>query len=46
MPIVDTWFLVNNSVTPRQVIATGGCGQPTEILEQELYQSIEEYVKR
>ena len=33
-------------VTPRQVIATGGCGQPTEILEQELYQSIEEYVKR
>lgn len=46
MPIVDTWILVNNSVTPRQVIATGGCGQPTEILEQELYQSIEEYVKR
>ena len=31
MPIVDTWILVNNSETPRSVIATGGKDQETAV---------------
>ena len=45
MPIVDTWILVNNSETPRQIIATGGKGQETNILQEDIYKSVLEYVK-
>ena len=45
MPIVDTWILVNNSETPRQIIATGGKGQETNILQDDIYKSVLEYVK-
>ena len=46
MPIVDTWILVNNSETPRAIVATGGQKQETEIRNNKLYQLIKEYVKR
>ncbi len=45
VPIVDTWLLVNNSETPRQIIATGGLGQETDIIQNELYQNIIDYVE-
>jgi predicted ABC-type ATPase len=45
MPIVDSWILVDNSVTPRSIIATGGKGQPTEIRNSVTYKKIEAYVK-
>ena len=46
MPIVDTWILVNNSETPRSVIATGGKDQETAVKNSVLFKTIEEYVKR
>lgn len=45
MPIVDTWVLVDNSVTPRGIIATGGCGQELVINNEVEYKKIEAYVK-
>lgn len=39
--VVDTWTLVDNASNPRQVIATD-----EEIVNVELYQTIEAYVKR
>ena len=45
MPIVDTWILVNNSETPRQVIATGGQRQKTIVKQDEIFQTIIDYVK-
>ena len=45
MPIVDTWVLVDNSVTPRGIIATGGCGQEQVINTEVEYKKIEAYVK-
>ena len=46
MPIVDTWILVNNSETPRSIVATGGRDQETAIKDNEHFKIIEEYVKR
>ena len=46
MPIVDTWILVNNSETPRSVIATGGKDQELSINDSETFKRIEEYVKQ
>ena len=46
MPIVDTWILVNNSETPRTIVATGGRDQQTIIKENKHFKIIEEYVKR
>ena len=46
MPIVDTWVLVNNSETPRGIVATGGKGQELLIKNSVLYKKLEEYVKR
>ena len=46
MPIVDTWVLVNNSETPRSIVATGGKGQELLISNSVLYKKLEEYVKR
>ena len=39
--VVDTWTLVDNASNPRQVVATD-----EEILNVELYKTIESYVKR
>lgn len=44
MPIVDTWILVNNSETPRKIIATGGREQSVQIKDIECFKKIEEYV--
>ena len=46
MPIVDTWILVNNSETPRSIVATGGKDQDTAVRNSVLFKTIEEYVKR
>lgn len=46
MPIVDTWILVNNSETPRSIVATGGINQETIIKDNKHFKTIEEYVKR
>lgn len=46
MPIVDTWVLVNNSETPRSIIASGGKDQTPAIINNGLFKNIEEYVKR
>ena len=46
MPIVDTWILVNNSETPRFIVATGGRDQETTIKDTNHFNIIEEYVKR
>ena len=45
MPIVDTWILVNNSVTPRGIIATGGRNQESDIKNEVTFKMIEAYVK-
>lgn len=45
MPIVDSWLLVDNSVTPRSIIATGGKEQTTKIRNSITYKKIETYVK-
>ena len=46
MPIVDTWILVNNSDTPRTIVATGGNNQITRIINKNCYTKIEEYVNK
>ena len=45
MPIVDTWVLVDNSVTPRGIIATGGMNQELVINNEVEFKKIEAYVK-
>ena len=46
MPIVDTWILVDNSKTPRSIVATGGKHQNTIIENIVKYTKIEEYVNQ
>ena len=46
MPIVDTWVLVNNSETPRNIVASGGKNQATTVRNSVLFKKIEEHVKR
>ena len=46
MPIVDTWILVNNSETPRGIVATGGMGQELIIRNSFIYKMLEDYVNR
>ena len=46
MPIVDTWILVDNSDTPRTIVATGGKNQDTTIENKECFTKIEEYVNQ
>ena len=45
MPIVDTWVLIDNSITPRCIVATGGCGQLTDIRNEVTFKNIEANVK-
>ena len=46
MPIVDTWILVDNSKTPRSVVASGGKNQSLVVRNSVLYKKIEDHVKR
>lgn len=46
MPIVDTWILVDNSKTPRSVVASGGKSQSLVVRNRVLYKKIEDHVKR
>ena len=46
MPIVDTWILVDNSKTPRSIIASGGKNQSLVVRNSVLYKKIEDHVKR
>jgi predicted ABC-type ATPase len=46
MSIVDTWVLVNNSETPRSIIASGGKDQELAIVNNDLFKKIEYYVER
>ena len=46
MPIVDTWILVNNSETPRSIVASGGNNQDLIIRNSVLFNQIKKYVKR
>ena len=46
MSIVDTWVLVNNSETPRSIIASGGKDQELAIVNNDLFKKIENYVER
>lgn len=39
-PIVDTWLLVDNSITPREIIATGGMGVEADIHYTEKYNKL------
>ena len=45
MPMVDTWIMVDNSITPRDIIATGGCNQEIVIGNKVKYKTMEAYVK-
>ena len=45
MPIVDTWLLVDNSITPRSIIATGGMNQELLINNELEFKKIEAYDK-
>lgn len=45
MPIVDTWILVNNSETPRSIVASGGKDQENVVSNNELFTKIKEYVR-
>ena len=45
MPMVDTWIMVDNSITPRDIIATGGCNQEIVIGNEVKYKTMEAYVK-
>lgn len=41
-PIVDTWVLADNSITPREIIATGGKGIETTVNYTEKYKKLED----
>jgi len=46
MPIVDSWLLVDNSATPRTIVAMGGKKHKTLINNKECYTKIKEYVSQ
>lgn len=43
-PVVDAWFVYDNSDTPRTEIAHGGRAVPTTVLNEELFAKMKEYV--
>ena len=45
MPIVDYWMLVDNTRTPRVIVAEGGADVSDVIRNVELYQIIKGYVE-
>ena len=44
-PTVDCWMIYDNSVSPRIAVARGGRDAQTEILNDELFTKIKEYVR-
>ena len=46
MPIVDSWILVNNSQTPRIIVALGGKNHITKIEDKDCFTKIKEYVNQ
>lgn len=46
MPIVDSWMLVDNSATPRTIVAMGGKQHKTLINNKECYTKIKKYVSQ
>lgn len=45
IPRVDYWTLVDNSIVPRQIIATGGLKAQTEVFDIEKYNIIKNYAR-
>lgn len=45
IPKVDYWTLVDNSIVPRQIIATGGLKAQTEVFDFEKYNIIKNYAR-
>ena len=45
IPRVDYWTLVDNSIVPRQIIATGGLKAQTEVFDFEKYNIIKNYAR-
>ena len=45
IPKVDYWTLVDNSIVPRQIIATGGLKAQTEVFDIEKYNIIKNYAR-
>lgn len=43
-PVVNAWFVYDNSDTPRTEIAHGGRAVPTTVLNEELFAKMKEYV--
>ena len=46
VPIVDSWILVNNSQTPRIIVALGGKNHITKIEDKDCFTKIKEYVNQ
>ena len=46
IPLVDTWIMVDNSITPRSIIATGGLNQIVSINNEVTFNTIKAYVKQ
>ena len=45
MPIVDYWMLVDNTRTPRTIVAEGGASRPAVVIDSESYHKISNYVR-
>ena len=46
MPIVDYWMIFDNSQPTRVMVAEGGNGMENNIIENEIFESIKQYVTR
>lgn len=44
-PVVDAWFVYDNSNTPRIEVAHGGMDVPTTVIDGELFTKMKEYVR-
>ncbi len=46
MPVVDYWMVFDNSQPSRVMVAEGGAGMNTNIIENEIFENIKQYVTR
>ena len=46
MPVVDDWMLYDNSDLRKVLVATGGKDQESQIVEPEIYNVIQSYVRQ
>ena len=46
MPVVDYWMVFDNSQPSRVMVAEGGLNINTNILENEIFENIKQYVSR